>query len=107
MIDNSRHGFEFFHDFSGSLALLSAVDDYIARGLILRIPDFGFECSKCGMVRQHGHTMIRHFGSKHGHAVYKCPFCDLVYKTEDSRQSHVKRTHKMNVSCKEIREMSA
>jgi hypothetical protein len=87
-----------------SLAL-SEVGYYVAVGLIKQIPRVGWQCTQCGKTHKHKYNIARHVDAKHVMGQYACPLCEHVTKTEDARQNHLKRIHKMILSCKEIRSM--
>lgn len=48
--------------------------------------------------------MINHIDLKHISAIYACPLCKHVNRTEDSRKRHILRSHKLHLSLKNIRD---
>ena len=66
----------------------------------------GWICTLCG-YKSDRYKVTRHIEGKHGNtAGYKCSICNTVLKTEEARQAHMKQVHLLQITFKEIRQMS-
>ena len=61
-----------------------------------------YACVTCGKILNHKHSMMTHIESHLSGFSHKCPYCKKDYKTRNSMNSHISRTHKQAKAVPEL-----
>ena len=80
----------------------------LVESLIFREAKGTYRCKKCSYKSHVGSHVRNHVTSMHLAEFaprFPCTLCTLTLKTENSRRKHYKVVHKINVTCRQIKEV--
>lgn len=82
------------------LVQISDGEDYL-----MALPGFGYKCQACHYESRSKYNVQRHIQTFHIRTeTFVCHICLRCFYTENNRQIHVKRGHKIHLSMKALRE---
>ena len=80
----------------------------LVESLVFRDAKDMYRCKKCSyksQCRTHARNHVTSIHLAEFAPRFRCTLCSLTLKTENSRRNHYKVVHKINVTCRQIKEV--